>query len=139
MVDAEIYRQRAALVLHHLERLRARDRSRMNAETLRDDEDLWNLVLMDVQQAIQGCIDLAVHACVDERIASPTTSAEAFVALARAKRIDHALAQDLVAAAGLRNLIVHQYGQLDADIVATAVTDRLGDLERFLAAIRPGA
>lgn len=55
MVDREILEQRSAHVLHHLARLRAR--AGVEPSELRSNEDLWNAVLMDLQQAIQGCID----------------------------------------------------------------------------------
>ena len=39
-------------------------------------------------------------------------------------------------AASLRNLIVHQYADLDLDRFAEALTRGLGDLEAFVGAIR---
>lgn len=133
MVDREILEQRTAHVLHHVARLRAR--RDIEAAALRTDEDLWNAVLMDLQQAIQGCIDLATHACVDDRLGSPTSAAEAFELLGRAGRLDDALVGKLAGAAGLRNLIVHQYAVLDADIVVSIIRGDLGDLETFLRAV----
>lgn len=130
MVDREIVEQRTAHVLHHISRLRAR--RDIDAARLRSDEDLWNILLMDLQQAIQGCIDLATHVCVDEQLGSPTSAGEAFALLARAGRLSDALATKLTGAAGLRNLIVHQYAVLDADIIVSIIQTDLGDLEAFL-------
>lgn len=64
MVDHAIVERKAQAVAHHLTRLRARRDVR--AADLERDEDLWNVVLMDLLQAIQPCIDLAVHLVVDE-------------------------------------------------------------------------
>ena len=133
MVDREILEQRSAHVLHHLSRLAAR--SDLDAERLRSDEDLWNTVLMDLQQAIQGCIDLATHACVDDDLGSPTSAGEAFALLTRGGRIPDALALKMTGAAGLRNLIVHQYAVLDVDIILSIIRNDLGDLEAFLRAM----
>lgn len=133
MVDREILEQRSAHVLHHLARLRAR--AGVEAAVLRSDEDLWNAVLMDLQQAIQGCIDLATHACVDDALGSPTSASEAFTLLGRAGRLPDPLVTKLVGAAGLRNLIVHQYAVIDADIVVAIIRSELGDLEAFLRAM----
>lgn len=133
MVDEEILRQRTAHVLHHTGRLRGR--GELTPDELRADEDLWNTVLMDLQQAIQGCIDLATHACVDDRLGSPTAAAEAFEMLGRAGRLPDALVNKLVGAAGLRNLIVHQYGALDASIIVSVIRNDLADLESFLQAM----
>jgi uncharacterized protein YutE (UPF0331/DUF86 family) len=135
VVDEEVLRGRTAHVLHHVERLRGR--VGLTAAGLRGDEDLWNAVLMDLQQAIQGCIDLATHVCVDDRLGSPSSAAEAFELLGQAGRLPDALVARLAGACGLRNLIVHQYGALDADIVLSVITNDLAHLEAFLAAMRP--
>lgn len=133
MVDREILEQRTAHVLHHVSRLRAR--RDVDPAHLRSDEDLFNAVLMDLQQAIQGCIDLATHACVDDRLGSPTTAAEAFALLGRSGRISDELVTRLTGAAGLRNLIVHQYARIDADIIVAVIRADLDDLESLLRAL----
>jgi len=51
----------------------------LKSDDFEKDEDLANIVLMDLQQAIQGCIDLAIHACVDEGLGAPSTAAQAFL------------------------------------------------------------
>jgi len=43
----------------------------------------------------------------------------------------------LAGAASLRNLIVHQYGDLDAKRVLSVVRNDLGDLEALLRALSP--
>lgn len=136
MVDPDIVRRKSQQVLHHIERLRSRSESGIAGEQLARDEDLWNVVLMDLQQAIQGCIDLAVHACIDEALGVPEGPAGAFALLARAGWIPEDLGVRLAGAAGLRNLIVHRYGDLDEGIVAKVVAHDLGDLERFLASFQ---
>jgi uncharacterized protein YutE (UPF0331/DUF86 family) len=80
LVDPDLLRSKTERVLHHVERLRRR--ASLSAEALRGDEDLYNAVLMDLQQAIQACIDLALHACVDENLGAPAGPAEAFAMLA---------------------------------------------------------
>lgn len=120
-------------VLHHIGRLAAR--RDVTPAALRADEDLWNAMLMDLQQAIQGCIDIATHVCVDDRLGGPTTAAQAFSLMGRAGRLEDDLVSKLAGAAGLRNLIVHQYGVLDVDIVLAVIRNDLGDLRAFLGAV----
>ena len=134
MVDADILRHKTEQVLHHCDRLARR--SDLPAAQLAADEDLCNAVLMDLQQAIQACIDLAAHACVDDRLGAPTTPAEALALLARHRMIDDALARRLTGAAGLRNLIVHQYGRIDLERIVEIIRNDLDDLRRFVAALR---
>ena len=134
MVDPDVLRTRTERVLHHVARLRAR--GPLAPEALAADEDLLSLVTMDLQQAVQACIDLAVHACADEGLGLPSGPADAFGRPARARRLDPALAVRLAGAAGLRNLIVHRYGELDCARLVAVAREDLGDLEGFVAAMR---
>jgi uncharacterized protein YutE (UPF0331/DUF86 family) len=136
MVDPEILEARTLHVLHHIARLRAQ--AETTADTFASDETLWNATLMDLQQAIQGCIDLAMHVCVDDKLGSPGTAAEAFGLLHRDGRVSADLSDRLARSAGLRNLIVHQYGQLDREIIVSVIRNDLTDLEDFLRALAPG-
>lgn len=137
MVDADVLRSKTERVLHHCERLaRRRD---LGADELAADEDLRNAVLMDLQQAIQACIDLAAHACADDALGAPATAAEAFALLARHGRVDETLARRLTGAAGLRNLIVHQYADIELERVLRIVREDLDDLRRFVVAFHPSS
>ncbi len=136
MVEPDLLRRKTGRILHHVARLRARQA--LTAEQLRSNEDLSNSLLMDLQQAIQACIDLAIHVCADERLGSPTGAAEAFALLERDGCIDAALRTKLTGAAGLRNLIVHQYAEIDAARILHVINTDLGDLERFAALIARG-
>lgn len=122
-------------MLHHCARLERR--ADLPASRLDGDEDLFNAVLMDLQQAIQGCIDLAIHVCVDERLGAPAGPAEAFSLLAGAGRIAPALGQRLAGAAGLRDLIVHRYAEVESARVLAFMRETLGELVAFVRAINP--
>ncbi len=121
-------------MLRHIGRLRTRKDSESCGPAA--DEDRYNAVLMDMQQAIQGRIDLAPHVCADDGLGAPAGAGEAIALLSRAGLIDDRLHERLRAAAGLRNLIVHQYTELDAGRLLEAIRERLGDLERLLARLR---
>ena len=134
LVDDDILRSKTERVLHHVGRLRRR--VPLEGERLRSDEDLLSLVTMDLQQAVQACIDLAVHACADDNLGVPAGPADAFSRLAGAGYFDAGLAARLAGAAGLGNLIVHRYGDLDCERIASIVRDDLGDLEAFVSALQ---
>lgn len=133
VVDADLLRRKTAQVLHHLERLAWRHD--ITEAELDANEDLFNSVLMDLQQAIQACIDLAAHVCVDDSLGAPGGPAEAFSLLARAGRIVPELSVRLTGAAGLRNLIVHRYTEIESGRILTVLREDLGDLRRFVQAL----
>jgi uncharacterized protein YutE (UPF0331/DUF86 family) len=134
LVDPDLLRRKTGQILHHVARLRRH--AHRSAQDLLADEDFYNSMLMDLQQAIQACVDLAIHACVDNKLGAPANAAEAFALLLRAGRLDAHLQQRLVGAAGLRNLIVHQYVEIDAQRILAVIVHELADLERFAAAMR---
>lgn len=133
VVDPDLLRRKTAQVLHHCDRLTRR--SAIAAADLDANEDLFNTVLMDLQQAIQACIDLAAHACVDDGLGAPSGPAEAFALLARAGRIAPELSSRLAGAAGLRNLIVHRYSEIDSHETLTVLRENLDDLRAFVSAL----
>jgi uncharacterized protein YutE (UPF0331/DUF86 family) len=68
---------------------------------------------------------------VVDRVVVPQTHGEAFTALAARGVIDTSLAGRLRAAAGLRNLIAHQYGVIDFRRVFVIATQDIEDLVAF--------
>jgi uncharacterized protein YutE (UPF0331/DUF86 family) len=93
-------------------------------------------VVLNLFVAIQACLLLAAHWLADEGWDVPQRYGEIFLALADHGVIPRPLALRLVAAAGLRNLVAHQYGALErARVYATASSSDLDDLQAFCAAL----
>jgi uncharacterized protein YutE (UPF0331/DUF86 family) len=134
VVDREVVARKVAAVIHHTARLRRR--LPLSAAALDADEDLCSVVYFDLLQAIQGCIDLAVHACTHDSLGVPENPASAFALLAQHGVVEAGLSVRLASAAGLRNLIVHRYGDVVTDLVVEALKSGLDDLEAFAAALR---
>jgi uncharacterized protein YutE (UPF0331/DUF86 family) len=134
VVDRDVLLRKSEAIEHHASRLRAK--LPLDAATLESDESLLNDVCFDALQAIQACIDLAVHACTHESLGAPESPAYAFALLARHRIIPAALAERLAKAAGLRNLLVHRYADLDASKLVEAVSSGLDDLDQFTVALR---
>ena len=137
MVDRDVALRKSEAIEHHTSRLRAK--LPLRAAALDADESVLNDVCFDLLQAIQACIDLAVHACTHEALGVPESPAAAFALLEKRGVIAPALASRLARAAGLRNLIVHRYGDLVAARLVEAIATGLGDLDDFAAALRAHA
>lgn len=135
-MDADVLTRKTQASLHHVRRLR--DRAPLDPATLAGDEDLWNIVTMDLLQAIQPCIDLALHVVTHDSLGVPEGPASAFALLATAGRISKASSIEMARAAGLRNLIAHRYGQLEPGTIADAINQHLGSIETFLRELRSG-
>src|SRR5690606_28642184 len=88
-----------------------------------------------LQQAIQICIDLAAHLVAESAGHRPETLSELFTGLAERGTIDADLAVRLGAMARFRNLLVHEYADVDAERVWEIVEHDLGDVDTFLGVV----
>lgn len=82
--------------------------------------------------AIEACIDVAQHVCSSEGWGPPRDNGDAMLVLGRHGVLGPDLAQLMRAAVGFRNVLVHQYGDVDDDIVRERLVD-LDDLDAFAA------
>ena len=131
-VDAAIVDAKLAELSRRLKRIEARRPAGLRA--LREDEDLQDILARNLEVAIQTCMDIALHVCAAQGIV-PQTGAQAFMALAERGIIERSLAQRLQRAAGFRNVLVHEYTEIDWKIVMRVLRTGTHDLAGFGAAI----
>jgi uncharacterized protein YutE (UPF0331/DUF86 family) len=105
----------------------------MNPDALRDDPTLQAAVERWLQVAIEACSDLAFHLVATEGSTPPTTGRGAFASLGAHGRLAPDLAARLGLAYGLRNLLVHDYAEVDRAQLAAAGRSALADLRAFAA------
>lgn len=91
-----------------------------------------------LQLAIQSCIDVAAHLVAELGLRTPDDYRGTFRGLADEGILDKDLAQRLGDAAGMRNILVHEYLEIDARQVWRAL-ERLDDLRAFADATRRAA
>jgi uncharacterized protein YutE (UPF0331/DUF86 family) len=87
-----------------------------------------------LQLAIQTCIDVGAHVVSELGLKAPADYRGVFESLCPAG-LDAQLAERLAAAAGMRNILVHGYLDVDDEAVWNAL-DRLADLRAFAATIQ---
>lgn len=99
------------------------------------NSDLQSIILFNLIQAIQSCIDIGTHIISDSEWETPSTQAEIFEILASRKVITKALAKKMIQMAGFRNRIVHEYEKTDMTIVHTIWKKHIADIESFCRAV----
>jgi uncharacterized protein YutE (UPF0331/DUF86 family) len=132
LVDGERTCERLRLLEQHLDLLD--DLRARGLDAYRNDIHLRLEAERALQVAIQICVDLAAHLVAEQGLTKPDDYRGLFTALAQADAIDSSLAERLAAAAGLRNLLVHAYAELDDEKVWEAL-GQLDDLRAFAAAV----
>ena len=96
-----------------------------------EDYDKQDLIVLNLQRACEQVIDMANHVVNVKKLGWPRTSAESFDLLVRAGVIPASTAANMKAMVGLRNVVVHQYQDLDLDIIKAVIRDHLDDLSDF--------
>jgi len=129
VVDLAVLARRVAAIRDAVERIR--EVLPATSAAFLADRTTREVVSLNLFVALQETIGLATHWLADEGALVPETYGDAFLALADRGIIDAALGERLRAAAGLRNLVAHQYGVLDFTRVYEVARTDLDDLLRF--------
>jgi uncharacterized protein YutE (UPF0331/DUF86 family) len=129
VVDAEILRRRIDALLSYLTLLEpfgAMDRGRFIA-----DRAAHHLAERYLHLAIESALDIANHLIADAGFEAPDTYRDAFAILTRHGVLDDELGAELQAWAGMRNVLVHLYLDIDHGITWDTIHNDLGDLRRL--------
>lgn len=94
---------------------------------LRDDITRQDAILLNLQRACETSIDLGMHLVRVHRLGAPKESRDAFRLLLEAGHLDPELGERMMKMVGFRNIAVHNYRELDLNIVQAIVTERLDD------------
>ena len=136
-IDRAVITERGAAINRHLDRVAARLPA--TANELIAATDASDAVILHLWQATQIAIDLALSVCVQLGLGTPQSYAGAFRLLQDHGVIESTLADNLVKAAGFRNIVAHAYGTLDMSRVYRAASEGPADLRAFVAAIAKAA
>lgn len=86
-----------------------------------------------VEKIVEAIVDLAFLTIKDKGLAPPEDDGQAFDILAREGIIPSKLADNLKRAKGMRNVIVHQYGGVNDEMVFDAIrTELIKDAKIFV-------
>lgn len=88
-------------------------------------------IILNIQRACEQSIDLANHIVRIKQLGLPKTSKDAFSFLHESAIIDNDLRQRLQAMVGFRNIAVHNYQEIDLDIVKHIIQHHLTDFEQW--------
>ena len=88
-----------------------------------------------LQMMIESCADIAHHLIADGGFRAPTSYSDAFKVLHENGAIDDRLLPVMEKMAKFRNILVHQYESVDAEIVVLILKRHLSDFEAFRDAV----
>lgn len=124
------------VLLNKLESLRrcikrVQDKTPGSPELLGSNFDLQDIIVLNLERAVQICVDVGLHIISDLEIPVPDTMAGTFTSLNKAGYLDDELTGRMTKAVGFRNTAVHAYQEMDWEIVYRIITEHLDDFRDF--------
>lgn len=125
-----------SVIEHRLESLRrcvARIEAKRPAalKDLQTDADLQDILSVNLERAVQLCVDISNHLIAASDARPPASMGEAFDVLAEEGILPFELAKRMRKAVGFRNIAVHAYQKIDWAIVFDIAHHRLNDFQEF--------
>lgn len=96
-----------------------------------DRLDAQDIVVLNLQRAVQLAIDLASYVTSSEKLGVPQTLKDVFLILEKNQIIKKEMSVKMQKMVGFRNIAVHDYQSIDPQIVKSIVSHHLKDLEEF--------
>jgi len=101
----------------------------------KDPDFQLSIYELNLQRAIQACIDLANVTIAKEGLGLPNTYKQSFEILNKHSVISNETSQKLCSMVGFRNISVHDYEEIKPAIVHSIVKKHLTDFEEFYGVI----
>ena len=129
MADKDILWSKISSMQKHVDRIKAK--RHVDLSQFLQDIDRQESVLFNLQMAVQNCVDLAAHIVAEEGLGVAGSTSELFYLLEEQGYIGQDLTERMIRAIGFRNLIVHEYGKLDLEVVFRVSHEDVEELEEF--------
>jgi uncharacterized protein YutE (UPF0331/DUF86 family) len=99
---------------------------------LQNNYDLQDILSINLERAIQNCVDIATHIIANSDYPAPTNMADSFTGLLKLNYINEKVSKAMIAAVGFRNIAVHAYSDIDWEILFSIITQHLNDFKEFI-------
>ncbi len=106
MPDRDVVLAKVASIQKCLERIK--EVISLNPDSL-DDIDRQDIFVLNLQRAIQACLELAVYVVASEALGLPETARGTFTLLKERAVIDPETASKMEKMVGFRNIAIHNY------------------------------
>ncbi len=110
---------------------------RINEEYDKNDENLSNFtkqdsIILNLQRACEASIDLAMHLISEEKLGIPQSSRDAFDLLQANNVVKKDLSEKMKRMVGFRNIAVHDYQNINLNILKGVINDHLSDFTEYI-------
>lgn len=100
-------------------------------EQILKDEDIQAILDRKMQLSIENCIDIATHLAAGLDLERKERASDVFLLLSRHGVISKEIANKFGKAVGFRNILVHEYTDIDYRLAYSDLKEKLADLKKF--------
>ena len=129
MVDRELILRKLAEIEEYLSQIS--EFKDISLEKYSKDWKIQRIVERTLQMMIESCTDIAAHIISDKRYRVPKTYSDTFRILYENGILSEDLFKTMDKMTKFRNIIVHQYDKVDAEIVIGILKKNLNDFLQF--------
>lgn len=133
MVDKALILRKLASLSDYLKQIA--EFSSIKLDDYRSDWKVQRIVERTLQMMIETCADVAGHVIADNGLRTPETYADTFRVLGENGILSSEQTTVMEKMAKFRNIVVHQYETVDAEIVVLILKRHLSDFEQFSDAV----
>jgi uncharacterized protein YutE (UPF0331/DUF86 family) len=128
------------IILARIDRIRECVTKLKRFAALGEEQFLTDALAVDsaernLQTAIQAVIDIGNHVAADMDLGAPKDYKDIFDLLGKHNVIPESLALKLIPMTGLRNILVHDYLDVDLHLIHEIIKNELGDFDEFVASV----
>ena len=102
-----------------------------STEEFQKNFDLQDIVSVNIERAVQLCVDIGTHIIANSDFPAPSSLGETFEILEEMGILDSNVSNQMKKAVGFRNIAVHAYREINWDIVFHISHEGLNDLKAF--------
>ena len=102
-----------------------------NPKNLEDYRKMDSIIL-NLQRACEMATDVAMYIVSNRMLGIPQTKKEAFEKLNKNGLISDEMCANMKGMVGFRNIAIHEYKQIDEDIVKDVIENHLEDIKEFV-------
>jgi len=129
MVDEVLLLRKLAELDEYLEQIT--EYSNITVKEYTDDWKAQRIIERTLQMMLETCVDIAGHIISDKGYRIPKSYADTFSVLHENNILDEGLFQIMGKMAKFRNIVVHHYDKVDAEIVVGILRQKLNDFLEY--------
>ncbi len=128
LLDKTLVEKKLNLLKHEINKIENMD---ITLEHILEDEDVQDMLDRRMERAIESCIDVSTHLAAGLELPRQEYAADIFLLLGKKKIISPEVAEKFTGVVGFRNILVHEYADIDYKLAYSNLADKLEDLKQF--------